>query len=299
MSISPPPEKMKLDVITRIAAQLAISEATIGMVAHSIHLPFASHLMSLNQGAFLCHASRNSPTRKEAALSCYEVSGVATVFKSLTPSPKTLGPMLSLMAQGLLFSTGVLLFGKNRIGQFIGFSLLSTWAFLQPFITLMITCGPSQLKSIARFYSLRLEADYHITGTTVINAVIFLFILKLAMAFFITLLVNTKESRVYKIPNIAGPVQNIRTPKKINYVFLFFICLNLIFLFIQRPSWSDFSWMALRPLGIIMVLTYFFRSPLTIKLFNQLAGKLKIFRPVQRQVSKVNIYIEEANKSLS
>ena len=107
----------KPDNVTFYAAHLAAVETAVGTVIHAAHIPFGGHVLSLNEGAFLARASSECNSRQTAALACYEIAGVSATFKSLAPATKKLGPMLSIVMQGLLFTVGILFGGRGRFGH--------------------------------------------------------------------------------------------------------------------------------------------------------------------------------------
>src|SRR5690606_16777658 len=139
------------NLIVERAINLSLIEIVIGSFLHNFRVPFAGHILSLNQGAFLCRISTKSENRITAAQSSYEVSVVVAMMKSLSPSDKKIGPMLSISMQGFLFSFATFIFGKNTIGQMFSMIFLSIWAFLQPLITYFLIFGWS-LVGAFKFY---------------------------------------------------------------------------------------------------------------------------------------------------
>lgn len=132
----------ELDITAEYALNLSLIEVGIGSLIHATSMPFGGHLLSVNQGLLLAHVSKLLARESRSAVrACANVSTISALFKSLSPAGKKLGPMLSISAQGFLFSLGLFLGGKSIIGIVLGMSLLSIWAFLQPFITLYSAAG--------------------------------------------------------------------------------------------------------------------------------------------------------------
>ncbi len=300
---------MATDVITKDAAHLAIVEEVIGSVAHAAHLPFTGHLLSLNEGAFLCHGCIHSSDRRSGALACYEIAGVAATIKSLAPTNRKLGPMLAILMQGLLFSTGIVLFGRKRIGQFFGMLLLSTWAFIHPFLGLLVAFGPTQLKKVISYYLQKLHLDYHFAGLAVLSAIFVLFALKLGVSLFIVRYLNReneekweewqtkwtaranllkpKKKSEHELTPLRGTLRDLRSP-----LFLLSFALTWIFLLVQKESWSEFVWLALRPLGVAFLFLYLLRSPTILRVFSHASERVGVLKPIHRRLLLVRHYWE-------
>ncbi len=304
------------DYITATAAHLALVEVAMGTAIHAVHLPFGGHLLSLNEGMFLARASSRAPSRLSAALACYEIAGVASALKSLSPASKKLGPMLSIVMQGLLFALGVLIGGRRRLGQFLGFALLSTWAFAQPFVTLLVSFGLAELTQVLQFYQDRLAKDYPFVGanvfTTVFSIIAGLYFLKcLAAAAIVIWLeplddskwlafvhrwqdrarsanaIGVMSERTNRKPVSAwrGALRDLRQP-----LFVISFALTMVFLFVQKESLSKVIWISLRPLGIAFLIFYLLRAQWFVVALDHLTRNLSLLRPVRRRFDLVRNY---------
>lgn len=138
----------RIELMGRHSAALSLVELALGSFLHSLHIPFAGNLLSLNQGFMLCRASLEA-REKGLRPVAYGISNIAAVLKSLAPAGKKLGPMLSLSAQGLLFTAGIWLLGVNLAGLMLAMALLSLWTFLQPLITYYLFFGKDLFAALA------------------------------------------------------------------------------------------------------------------------------------------------------
>jgi hypothetical protein len=304
--LEPATETPAADKITVYAAQLSIVEAAVGTVIHAAHVPFGGHLLSLNEGAFLARATNDSTSRSSAAIACYEIAGVSAAFKSLAPAAKKLGPMLSIMMQGLLFTVGILVAGRGRLGQILGMALLSTWAFVQPFITLVISFGPSEITRVLHFYNEKIHAEY--SADAAIRVIATLFALKCLIGAIVVFILpritdarwlNLQKKMVARAEKIApircsaqtgsawrGALRDLRQP-----LFLISFALTIVFLFVQKESMSTIVWMSLRPLAIAFIIFYLLRAPWFVNLCGRLGESLGIFRPIHARLVRVREYL--------
>lgn len=299
------------DLITRNAAHLSVVELALGSLAHALHIPFTGHILSLNQGAFLCHACQNSRDRRASAQASYEISGVAATLKSLAPTGKKLGPMLALVMQGLLFSLGILLFGHKKFGQIMAMILLSIWAFIHPFMTLLISFGPKQIEQVFQFYTDKINLDYFMAGYAVLTVILILFVTKVIGAVLIVQWLQQNDEKkwtawqeglILRSKKLMGPsdptgsqnrnssplkgsLRDLRSP-----LFLLSFMLTWIFLFVQKESWSSFIWLALRPVAIAFIVLYLLRSPQFLKLCGLAAARFGFLRPIHRRLLDVQKY---------
>lgn len=308
------------DLVTRNAAHLSVVELALGSLAHAFHLPFTGHILSLNQGAFLCHGCKYSADRQSSAQACYEISGVAATLKSLAPTGKKLGPMLALVMQGLLFSMGLLLFGKKKWGQIAGMILLSTWAFIHPLITFLISFGPKQLENVVQFYTDKINVDYYFAGYAVLSVITFLFLAKVICGLFIVQWIDRSDEKkwaawqeqlIRRSQKVIGAGRNLKSqaehssPLKgalrdlLSPLFLFSFALTWIFLFVQKDSWSSFTWLALRPVAIAFVIFYLLRSPQFLKLCAVATEKFGFLRPIHKRLLEVQKYWDRKNSANS
>jgi hypothetical protein len=140
-------ESARIELIGKYSAGLSLIEVALGSALHSFHVPLAGDFLSLNQGYLLCRASVRSNANNLGKVG-YSISNVSAVLKSLSPAGKKLGPMLSLSAQGLLFSLGEFLLGQNLAGWMLGMILLSLWTFVFQLVTYYLMFGPDLFRGI-------------------------------------------------------------------------------------------------------------------------------------------------------
>lgn len=219
----------------------------------------------------------------------FEISILTALLKSLSPAGQKWGPMLSISMQGLLYSTGIIIFGANLIGAVVGSVLLSTWAFIQPFITLFISFGPSEIHKILDFYTQRLQADFQVQPDQLKIVVLGALLLKGILAAAVALAAYMmKPQRVKKLQEqlISHHKQNPQktnkttesTHKKVfkdltRPLFLFSFVLAGIFLFATETEFVNVFWKLLRPLGIAVVAFYLLRSPFSRTLIEKLISR--------------------------
>ncbi len=259
-----------MDLEIKRAAQLAVTEIGLGSLGHGFKIPLTGQLLSLNQLAFLLNALNCD---KLSNASVFEISGIAAVLKSFSPAGQKLGPMLSICMQGFLFWTGTAVFGRNFAGQLLGAILLCLWAFIQPFITLLMIYG-NDLVKIGEYSIKRLNEDYAFIATSLIYAVTGLLVLKLAIAIGLVIYSVTKEQEINLISENKisilisrqlphGQSKNpFRAALKdlLKPVFLFSFILMLIFVWQFEGPVNQKIWLSLRPLATAFVLFYLLRS---------------------------------------
>jgi hypothetical protein len=129
------------NLLVEKAVELSLIEILLGSLLHNLHVPFAGHFLSLNQSYFYSSYQRDFKSRITSMKFLIELSVIVSLMKSLSPSFKKLGPMMSISMQGLLYSLGIVLFGVNLAGQILGAMFSSLWAFIQPLISLFLLYG--------------------------------------------------------------------------------------------------------------------------------------------------------------
>jgi hypothetical protein len=152
-------ESERVELIGHYSAGLSLIEVALGSLLHSFHVPLTGDFLSLNQGFLLCRASIRAKASGVGRVG-YAISNVAAVLKSLSPAGKKLGPMVSLSAQGFLFTLGEFVFGANLAGWIIGMILLSLWTVVQQLATYYLMFGPTLVKAASYF----VEKALHVTG---------------------------------------------------------------------------------------------------------------------------------------
>lgn len=233
-------------------------EVGLGSIVHSMNLPFAGHLLSLNQGFILTWASRELPERNAPGL----ISTTAALLKSLSPAGKKLTPMLAIAMQGQLFTLGVLIGGARPLGHILGMTLLCLWGFLQPLALYVLLYGETLL-SMASYFLEQLSAVFPVTMNTLAGVLGIVIAVKIFLGFFCVHL-------VYKLPQkkieeytawaqalpaltpkatprnaFIGALRDLFTP-----LFIFSWILTLIFFLYAQSKHSTSIWLVLRPLAV-------------------------------------------------
>lgn len=247
------------------ATHLAAIEISLGSLLHSFKVPFGGSFLSLNQGLFFCnYLNSTEPTsRWKKAQDLFEISVVVACLKSLSPAGQKLGPMLSLTMQGALYSLGILLFGTKKLGQCLGMSLLSLWAFIQPALTFIFIFG----FDLDRIFKL---INPGVARNVVLTLVIAKIVMGLGLVMWGDPLLKKIKPIAFKInsPNqlhkslhlkLKSPLllalQDLLRP-----LFLVSFFIVLVSLYLTESSWSQIFWRSLRPLGIAFILFYLIRS---------------------------------------
>lgn len=260
----------KVDLEIKRAAQLAITEIGLGSLGHGFKIPLTGQLLSLNQLAFLLNALNRD---KLSNGSVFEISGIAAVLKSFSPAGQKLGPMLSICMQGFLFWAGTIVFGTNLLGQILGAVLLCLWAFIQPFITLLMIYGTDFIK-VGEYYLQRLNEDYSFIAASLLYAIGGLLVLKMAIAIGLVVYSVTQkqeikligENRISLLISRQLPRGQTKNAFKaalkdlLRPIFLFSFILMLIFIWQFEGSVNQKIWLSLRPLATAFVLFYLLRS---------------------------------------
>jgi hypothetical protein len=298
----------RTDLQTQTATHLSAIELGLGSALHAFKIPFAGHFLSLNQGFFLSYAIRilsstTVETRFQLSKITFEISILTALLKSLSPAGQKWGPMLSISMQGILYSLGILICGANIIGALVGIYLLSCWAFIQPFITLLISFGFSEMQKIIGFYIERLEKDYHVSNQNLLNIILIVFTIKMTFATILTFLAFYLKSNRIKLLQEKMRAQNklkLNTEsfdqksihKKVlsditKPLFLFSFLMAYVFLFITEDTVVSFLWKALRPLAMAILVFYFLRSKYCYGLILKVISKSKYLKSLHEKSQNV------------
>ncbi len=139
--------------VQKSVALLSATEIGVGSLLHALHLPFAGHFLSLNQGLVLMMLVKKEKVREKAVSNVNAVSTTSSLMKSLSPAGKKLTPMLAISVQGFLFSIGIFLFGVNLVGVLLGMLLLSIWGFVQPLLIAYILFGSHFFDAVVKLWT--------------------------------------------------------------------------------------------------------------------------------------------------
>ncbi|MGE3760139.1 MAG: hypothetical protein AB7H97_20405, partial [Pseudobdellovibrionaceae bacterium] len=179
--------------ISHLAAQLTLVEVVLGAFIHGLKIPFGGNLLSLNQGFFMTRAVKLSKqSRAQAVRYPIYISTIVGLLKSLSPAGNKLGPMLSISAQGFLFSFGILLLGVGLAGQIFGMALLSLWAFVQPVLTLLLFFGKDLITAF-EFYLQKLNSTLGLEPLFFLNVFLAVVSVKVILACMIPILMYKKS----------------------------------------------------------------------------------------------------------
>lgn len=296
------------DLQTQTATHLSMVELGLGGFLHAFKIPFTGHFLSLNQSFFLTYCVRilspfTEKNRLQLAQISFEISILTALLKSLSPAGHKWGPMLSISMQGILYSFGLMLFGANIVGAIFGSVLLSIWAFIQPFITLFISFGPSEIHKIVGFYTQRLQTDFNVQPDQLKTVVLAAILLKALLAITISSAAfYLKPQKVKRLQEklISHHKQN---PQKTNDtsstihkkvfkdltrpLFLFSFVLATVFLFATETEFVSAFWKILRPLGIAVLAFYFMRSALSRKLIEKMIARSKYLKNIYQKSQTV------------
>jgi hypothetical protein len=266
----------RIELLGRYSAMLSLIEVALGSLLHAFYVPFSGNFLSLNQGYLLCRAS---VTAREKGLGRvgYGISNVAAVLKSLSPAGKKLGPMLSLSAQGLLFTLGEGTLGANLAGWMLGMLLLSLWTFVQPLLTYYLLFGPSLFRALG--YAADKIIPYKGLGVQLVlwtfGAVV---LVKLVAALFLAWLATRSrgtadfQEKLLRLAQEKGaaPLAGAAATRRdalllavkdlFRPLFLASLAVTAFFLFFSEHTEAERIWIFLRPVAIGFLFFYFSRT---------------------------------------
>ncbi|WP_408096702.1 hypothetical protein ACJVC5_16830 [Peredibacter sp. HCB2-198] len=257
-------QKRKIEILGNYGALLSIIEIGLGSLLHSLYIPFAGHILSLNQGFLLCRVAILSNDRSLT----YGVSNIAAVLKSLSPAGKKLGPMLSLSMQGLLFYIGTL-FGINPIGLSLGMVLLSFWSFIQPLVTYYLFFG-NEIINAAEFLYQKTFQYHGIKAENLLWLFVGFIAVKAIAGMVLALMAWKTKGRSDYQDSFAG-FAKAKTPVTGNPlvlalkdllrpIFLLSLAGTTLFLYFSQYEIGEIVWYLMRPIAIGFMFFYFSRT---------------------------------------
>ncbi len=288
----------KIEIIGRYAGVLSLIEIGLGSVLHSFRVPLAGNFLALNQGYLLCRASLHAKQLKSGQHVAHLISNTAAVLKSLAPAGKKLGPMLSLSAQGFLFSIGTWIFGVNLTGLIAGMILLSLWTFIQPLLTAYLFFGDQLLSALIYFQK---NLPFVRASFAILLGLFFLLVfIKLLLAAALGVLAwrthgdalfqSRLLERARQLPvsvrteHARGTAPLVLALRDLaNPLFLISFVLTSTFLAFVENAWSQVVWLSLRPVAIAFLFFYVSRK---INLRNFLKGRRSEFARVAERALK-------------
>ncbi len=303
---------------TSLAVYLSLAEIVVGSFVHGLKIPFGGHLLSLNQGFFLCRSLQLSRGRVAGAKSAMEISGVSALLKSLSPVGQKIGPMMAISAQGALFSGGVLVGGASLFGQCLGMSLLSVWAFFQPFIGLLVLYGQDLIKALLYFKE-RLQKDYFLTDEILLWGVLGFVALKALLGISVVFIHHRmsegrKKNLDQLILQTAQRLQNSKLSgasidqksmsqgrsvwvlfrkQALSPLFLLSFALIVIFFSATEKDWVQVLWKTLRPLAILFLFLFLLTRKKWLMWMRQKLSRYSMFAGWLTRTEKVAVRLQE------
>lgn len=270
------------------ATHLSLVEILFGSVMHGFKIPMTGQLLSLYQLNVLANSLNKDSLPRSSAV---EISGIVAVLKSLSPAGQKLGPMISILFQGMLFWFGTLILGVNLFGQILGAALLSMWSFIQPFITYFLIYGFDLLRMFEHYQN-KANRDYPYAERYLILFLAGLITVKTILACLIVSFSYFKKTewslQTTQLENFFPPqsrqsasqlsIAKAALKDILNPLFLLSFVLMVIFLWQIETNLSRLVWLSLRPLAIAYLIFYFIRSPLTHSILIRWAKRSVIFQ---------------------
>lgn len=277
------------------AVSLSIIEIVLGSIFHTLHIPFSGHLLSLNQSLFLADITKNSSNRFTAFKGILELSNIVAIMKSISPSGKKIGPMISISMQGFLFAFPILCFGRSLLAQFLGMLCLSIWAFIQPLVTFFLIYGVDILSGL-KFYKEKLgvsdESFFRFIGFIYLIKIFIGGILLLILYFYGDKFFQKYHQQLQRIkivkkdkkrtPPLKGALKDLIRPSMI----VSYLLMGAYFFFYKNEL-SFTLIMTLRSIAIAFIIFFILRTPLTGELLFKLANKNKYFLSLYKKAEEV------------
>lgn len=256
----------ELKITGEYAASLSIIEIGLGSVLHATSIPLSGQILSVNQIAILSRAS----FREESKNIALKISLISSILKSLSPAGKKLTPMVAILAQGILFSLGLTIFGVNYLGLFFSVLLSSAWSFIQPLLILYFLFGKNILDVLNYF-----KKDFIFLSAIDSHAIITLLIGTYLLKVFIVFLLSFKMLKMSEL-NFKKLQTKLNIRPKANKriyrnqffnaffdlmqpLFVISFILTAFFIFLSNESFVSMIWILLRPLSLGLIIFYIFR----------------------------------------
>jgi len=256
-----------LGFLTLTAAKMSAAELGLGTFLHAFRVPMRGHALSVNQGLFLSQVAEQGESRWQAARNVLEVSGITSTLKSLSPAGSTLGPMISILVQGALYSLGICIFGRGWMGRSLGMALLCPWAFFQSMLTLGLIFGPDLFRDLIRLFSSALawtglpETSWKTLLCLIVGLKILVGVL---LQSFRVRPGGVRASIIGQVPPpgertspgaFRAAVHDLTRP-----LFLFSLGVTVLFSVLNRSSHAQIVWVFLRPVGVGFLFFLILRS---------------------------------------
>lgn len=300
-------------LIVEKALRLSLIEVFLGSLLHNFKIPLSGHALSLNQGLFLSHYQKDAEGRFKAARQMIEVSMVVAFLKSLSPSAKKLGPMISISMQGSLYSIGLMMAGQGLLGQMLAMAFLSLWAFVQPVVSFLIIHGFDLIGAIQFFWDKLQDIIFHFgLGKEVLPAFFAsLVFFKLVVAAILPIVLQKygeslfgsyekmleklilrkgiqKPAKNRAVSPVLGALKDLFRPSLlISFVLMF------LFFFFNGTDTALILWKIMRSVAIAFLLFFCTRSPLIKKYLERLANLHPFSRRLYILSNKVALELQK------
>ena len=301
------PEKQTANSLTSSlisvrASQLGLIELGLGSILHALKIPFRGHFLSLNQGFILAKTVKDLNSQKpednlqaqdkmpsplnrlSAAQSGFEISVIAALVKSLSPTIDKLGPMLAISLQGVFFSCGLLIFGANFLGVLVGSWFLALYTFVQALFSFFLAFG-YDLQLVFNSYLQQTGKDFQSTILSLKWIAIIIVVAKLILATGLTFwayLGKTKKIKTSQDSFIQKGLEKIKmtAPAEITQrtflqkiikdltrpLFLFTLAVLFLFAFLTQKNSVSILIHIARPIALAVLFSALYHSK-TVKRF--------------------------------
>lgn len=286
-------EKDKTEEIGKQAAALTLIEIGLGSLLHSFKIPLTGHLLSINQIALISRSTFKINSNKASL----QISLIASLLKSLSPSGKKLTPMLAIAAQGIFYHLGMSVFGINYIGLFCAVFLSSIWAFVQPILFIYILFGKNSV-DVVEYFLIEVKKIFphsdHLFLTIIVGVILFKFVTAYILSivaikmtdknfdsYHQKMLFEVKFKRASNRSALHSSIRDLFNP-----LFLVSFSMTALFFIFSHSSQSltQIIWGLMRPLAVGFILFYTIRvfpvenisEKLRLRGFHQLANMLDI-----------------------
>lgn len=126
----------------------AAVEIVVGAFLHNLRVPFAGTLLAAFGVIIVTAGHRALPGRGIVWRSAL----VAALMKSMSPSAVILGPMVGILAEGLLMETALAVVGANAAGYVVSGALAVSWSLAQKLLSTFIAFGPDVVRLYTETY---------------------------------------------------------------------------------------------------------------------------------------------------
>ena len=127
----------------------AAVEIVAGSFLHNLNVPFAGSVLAAFGVIVMTAGHRTSRARGLI----WRTALICALMKSISPSAVILGPMVGILAEGLLFQACVRVFGANAAGYGTGGALAVSWSLAQKIVSALIAFGPNVVRLYVAAYA--------------------------------------------------------------------------------------------------------------------------------------------------